>query len=87
MFQAFENCKGINFSSPMVEGEKKILKYIFSAECFTVCRKPGAWVHIVNEMYKYSTHLDESRTVNLKTKIAFRIKPEWRESPSTIRAR
>lgn len=86
MFQAFENCKGINFSSPMVKGEKNS-QIFFSAECFTVCTKQRAWVHIVNEMYKYSTHLDESRTVNPKKKIAFRIKPEWRESHSTIRAR
>lgn len=29
-------------------------------------------------MYKYSTHLEESHTVNPKKKISFRIKPEWR---------
>lgn len=65
----------------MGEGEKKILKYFyFYVEYFTVCSKQKAWVHIVNEMYKYSTHLEESCTVNPKKKIAFRGKPEWREN-------
>lgn len=86
MLQALGNCKGINFSSPMVEGEKKSSS-IFSAECFTGYTNQKAWVHIVNEMYKYSTHSEESCTVNPKKKIAFRIKPEWRESHSIFRVR